>query len=170
MFSDRRAAIAAAINAKPDIPVKLSISPSMEHLRARLEQIEGCSFLTVSQETQQLEESMANAVERGVVEAATAVPSAPTIPTIYVISGKGIVDGTYADQSLLRNAVKQKLDTGADVAVALLPSDSTEVEVGDDAVANDGLVKAARQFVSEVDIPVLESFDAINDFIQNATK
>lgn len=158
-----RAALGAALkNAEP--LARVVLSSSLEGLRETFYALDRVDTVKLSLETQQLDEHAADKLTQQLAELSGEPPPKHTIPTVYAVSGKGLAEGKIEDQKLLRAAVKQKLDENGDVVVALMPVDPDAPSPGDEP-ARVELVEAAKQFVAELEIPVMESMEALQDYI-----
>lgn len=161
--SQMRQSLSAALESAK-VRVRLIRSPSLEgYLDAEMK-LSGVAGLAL--ESQQLDTFVAAQIEDAVARANGAPEPTHTVPTVYAVSGKGLAEGKMEDQLLLREAVKERLDGAKDVVVALIPVDPTaEGEGVQDPPTRVELVDSAKQFVAELEIPVVESVEALRDFI-----
>lgn len=161
-----KAALAEVVNAPADRLVNIVITPSMESSIGMITDLAGFSFQSLSLETQQIDHHTAQVVGE-VVKSLVTPRAAPTVPTVYAIGAKSLLEGDGDSQVALRTAVMNKIsNTDENIVVAVLDEDEGTNEA---AVATDDgmMVEAAKQFVSTVDIPVVTSVEALQDFLKS---
>lgn len=165
--SQTRAALGAALK-RPDPVVRILLSSSLEHLRIPLRETQELD-VNVGLESQQLQAHQTAQQEAELKRLIAGPEPVQTIPTIYAVSGRGLMEGAPEDQHMLRDAVRQKLDDTGDVVVALMPVDATPPATEEEQKeASPELLEAAKQFVSDFDIPVVESMEALQEYIVRA--
>ena len=154
-----RQSLQAALRTPPATQLHIYSARGLESVTDTLVGSLGVVSSRISLETQQMQSDAAAQVADA-IEQQTSVDVKPTVPAVFVASSSGVASGRVEDQEILREAVRHRLEHGSDVAVALLPVETgSEDEAGDPLHAD--LIEAARQFVADVEIPVLESLDAV---------
>lgn len=159
-----RRALQEALTAPEPVRVSLRLASGLESHTEALMDVPGIRYQTVSLETQQIDAHVEQKAVEAAKDAVSPAAPKPTVPAVFVTSTGGIAAGRAEDQSVLREAVKAKLDSGSDVAIALLPVKADEDDAEAEPMHAD-LIEAAKQFVADVDIPVLESIEAVHDWL-----
>lgn len=179
MSNSLRAALARAINRDDEVRVNLVLSPSLEASFDTLNDIDGVYFQRLGLETQQIDDHISKTVERAIDEAVNPPPS-PTIPTVYAVGAKALQEGNPGEQSTLRAAVQDRIENNSEVILALLPAETaadlkaqqeaeastSEADEPGPVADNGGIVEAAKQFVASVEIPVVESLEALQEYLK----
>lgn len=179
MSNSLRAALARAINRDDEVRVNLVLSPSLEASFDTLNGIDGVYFQRLGLETQQIDAHITKIVEQAIEEAINPPPS-PTIPTVYAVGVKALQEGNLGEQSTLRAAVQDRIENNSEVILALLPAETAaDVRAQQEAEAsasdeeepklvsdNSGIIDAAKQFVGSVEIPVVESLEALQEHLK----
>lgn len=163
-----RSALGAALK-RPDPLVRIHLSSSLEHLRIPLRETLELDVTVPALESQQMLAHQAAKDEAEAQDTANGPDPVQTIPTVYAVSGRGLMEGAPEDQKLLREAVRQKLDDTGDVVVALVPVDTAAPAGEEPPPSSPELLAAAKQFVEDFDIPVVESLEALQEYIAEAT-
>lgn len=159
-----RKALADAL-AAPEAPiVNVVFSSSMESANIDVLSMESFGFNELSMETQQMEDHLTKLVDHKIEQILQPVPK-PTAPTAFVVSRKGLTDGVISDQEVVRAAVQAKLEEpNDDIVLAVLPEEATT-----GSEEPDEHVESIRQFAAGADVPVVESMEALKEFLDSAT-
>ena len=150
-FYELGAGLGVVAQAQPR--VEIHATARLQSVVARLS-VEGLSIESM----QQMELDPIDRAKREIDESLHPTPP-QTVAKVFAVSGGDVAAGAVEDHALLRAAVQARLDDDRDVAVALLPVEAAEAE-GDAT-----LLDAARQFLVESKVPVLESWEAVQDWI-----
>ncbi len=157
-----REALAEAL-AAPEAPsVNVVFSSSMESTKIDVLSMESFGFNELSMETQQMEDHLTKLVDHKIEQILQPVPK-PTAPTAFVVSRKGLTDGVISDQEVVRAAVQAKLEEpNDDIVLAVLPEEATT-----GSEEPDEHVESIRQFAAGADVPVVESMEALQAYLEN---
>lgn len=162
--TDIRAALGAALKIHPT--ARIHVSPSLEALPESISNLRRLDRVQPALESQQLDSNTEAKVKAEVERRLAGPDPAHTIPTIYAISGSGLAEGKVEDQNLLREAIREKLDDNSDVVVALIPTISpADIEGAPVEPVSAELSETATQVLANLEIPVLESWDAVDTYL-----